>query len=1428
MVANERISSAPAILVLLIGLTSLLPGGLASAQGCFAFVEDFSYSPSNCSAQPEIDRVFRLQAITWKEHKYLFVDEGNELKIFNIDNPLSPVSTATSHFNIPNFGDSDYDMESFTVCDDCRYGVANFKLATVLFDLGTGSVPYFVDEHKNYDADLVWGSFTFSNGSQQYLVAATLGTNPCPNNKSGLYRFYDVNHVNNPRLQCLENGGTGPTIINGISVANTNPPVFYMADNSFFRIYTLQTSPTVQLNYEGNAGIDRINMARGDSVAVDAAAGLVAMAWGDEVKIYDIGYGSGSAVNPILLSTTALQGLNTASRAALKYPILHVSEPYSADEPETWDVSNPSNPVSLDQQFWDPSHAWNNLGVCVLNNDAVFSDDGGAMYLARYSSLQVIDPTACSGSVAPLANLALSPQPVFPGDSLTVTNTSLSGDEYATWITDGANPHGSTVLWPPGGISFSTGNLPLNYILPGDMASGDVFYAHAAVQNESFPYVPGSTPDQIKTQPIIIDRSPEAAITITPPAVVTGGSVSLTAVAEGHPAVPGGGDPYAWTVTPPVGAPTQYQGSQVNDVVLDPGGQWTFELVVRYAHDVIGQPGVPYSDTVQVIKNISSVSASFTISPTAPLYNETITLASNSAALTGATLDFDWDVLQPNTPTVLYELSSCDGVHPVDSQCVLPPETLDWGFFDFRLTLTNTGNSDQDTALIEDFGILIGYPQLDFSWTPTSPEIGQWVGFQITGVPESDIEQASWDFGGSGCDGASQFYTCVPGLVPCDLAAFAYSTGGSKTVRLTVTTTGGVSQPQVTHTLTVQNTGSCSGGSCTYGITPATRNFTGAGGSGTINVSTQSGCTWGAFESSSWISITSGSSGSGSGTVTYQVAANTGEPRSAIIVAAGRSHTVTQDPLGPCEGGDVHDDGTAENGYGWGHGSNLVQRFTPASYPYVYTDVCVAFTQAGGDPNLSFDVLILDDDGPGGGPGTALASIPAVAAGVPAWMNHSFFSVDVEGASPAIEDGSVYIGVGWDDASELGFFVAADESLGTPQQTGYFSSDGSTWEAIANTFSGYKSLLVRTDGFSTVDGEWTQVVGSISGGGNGFGDWANFVARSAAVFAGGLFVGTDNSYGGEVNLTLDGETWVLGNTPGFGDPSNDGISSLTRFGGFLYAATLNPVFGTQVWRTAIPLSWNSVESDGFGDSFNQSAPSGQVFDGFLYLGTKHSAGCEIWRTQDGVAWSQVHSNGFGNLDNRVAESMAVFRGELYVGTRNSNGAELWRSPDGVIWFPAMTGGFGSAESETITGLVVFENALYIGVSNALSGAQVWRTSDGTSWEQLVDNGFGNVGNTVFDAFAVGDQGLSAAVSGPSNQGLIWKSTDGVVWTQSSSPGFSDPENTSIGALQYWSDRVYAGTANPAAGCQVWRSDRHPVFEDGFESGGSGAWSAVVP
>ncbi len=332
-------------------------------------------------------------------------------------------------------------------------------------------------------------------------------------------------------------------------------------------------------------------------------------------------------------------------------------------------------------------------------------------------------------------------------------------------------------------------------------------------------------------------------------------------------------------------------------MTLDQSGQWTFDLTVQYRHDAFSQPGVPYATSAQEIKNISSVSAAFTISPSSPLHNQIITLTSTSAAQAGATLDFDWDVLDPVSGSIVHSLSFCDGVHPVNYQCVIPAETLTWDIYDFRLILTNTATTPDDVsqALIEDFEVFNGNIQIDFNISNPNPEIGDFVGFNITGVAADDIERAVWTYGGTGCDGTTG-YTCVePSFPSCDVAAVAYNSGGTKTVRVTVTTTGGVVQPQVSHIVTVQNTGSCGGTTCSYGISPTTRTFTSDGGNGTISVSTQTGCPWTASEGVTWITITGGSSGNGSGTVSYQVAANTGAARTANITVAGKTHTVSQE-----------------------------------------------------------------------------------------------------------------------------------------------------------------------------------------------------------------------------------------------------------------------------------------------------------------------------------------------------------------------------------------------------------------------------------------------------------------------------------------------------------------------------------------------------
>lgn len=85
------------------------------------------------------------------------------------------------------------------------------------------------------------------------------------------------------------------------------------------------------------------------------------------------------------------------------------------------------------------------------------------------------------------------------------------------------------------------------------------------------------------------------------------------------------------------------------------------------------------------------------------------------------------------------------------------------------------------------------------------------------------------------------------------------------------------------------------GGGCAFSLTPASQNLPAAGGSGSFTVNAGGGCAWTASANATWLSVTSGASGTGGGTVQFTAAANTGGARSGTITAAGQTFTVSQD-----------------------------------------------------------------------------------------------------------------------------------------------------------------------------------------------------------------------------------------------------------------------------------------------------------------------------------------------------------------------------------------------------------------------------------------------------------------------------------------------------------------------------------------------------
>lgn len=81
---------------------------------------------------------------------------------------------------------------------------------------------------------------------------------------------------------------------------------------------------------------------------------------------------------------------------------------------------------------------------------------------------------------------------------------------------------------------------------------------------------------------------------------------------------------------------------------------------------------------------------------------------------------------------------------------------------------------------------------------------------------------------------------------------------------------------------------------CTYTISPPTREVGVVGQTVTVAVATSQVCAWTAKSNASWIGVSSGALGTGSGTVQLAVATNTGESRSGTAAIAGQTFTIVQ------------------------------------------------------------------------------------------------------------------------------------------------------------------------------------------------------------------------------------------------------------------------------------------------------------------------------------------------------------------------------------------------------------------------------------------------------------------------------------------------------------------------------------------------------
>ncbi len=195
-----------------------------------------------------------------------------------------------------------------------------------------------------------------------------------------------------------------------------------------------------------------------------------------------------------------------------------------------------------------------------------------------------------------------------------------------------------------------------------------------------------------------------------------------------------------------------------------------------------------------------------------------------------------------------------------------------------------------DTSGLPKTAVLTG----DFSWNPSTPEIGELTTFDVTGL--IGVDAARWDFGEDGCPGFPRVATCEAISTDCLAISHRFASAGEQQVTLTATL-GGTTIPVATRTVTVLSSGSCAGG-CSYALSPSAASFPDAGGAGSVAVTSEDGCQWTASSPVAWVTITSAGAGSGPGAVTYQVAPNSGGYRTTTLLVGNQEHTVTQAAAG--------------------------------------------------------------------------------------------------------------------------------------------------------------------------------------------------------------------------------------------------------------------------------------------------------------------------------------------------------------------------------------------------------------------------------------------------------------------------------------------------------------------------------------------------
>lgn len=167
-----------------------------------------------------------------------------------------------------------------------------------------------------------------------------------------------------------------------------------------------------------------------------------------------------------------------------------------------------------------------------------------------------------------------------------------------------------------------------------------------------------------------------------------------------------------------------------------------------------------------------------------------------------------------------------------------------------------------------------------------------------------------------------------------------------------------------------------------------------------------------------------------------------------------------------CNGGVKYDDGGFANAYAViGPFQIMVMKFDLPAGTTSLEQVCNCFSRgSSASSSMNFDVVVYNDNGAGGAPGTLVASVPTSASGLQV-SSPTFVNTNVTGAGIVLPDTTVYIGARWPAGTTAAnsTFMCGDVTTSTPLRSSFYSTNGSAWTSMQTFTTPPRAMGIRAD-----------------------------------------------------------------------------------------------------------------------------------------------------------------------------------------------------------------------------------------------------------------------------------------------------------------------------------------------------------------------------